>query len=174
MQLIARAGEKKANIRMDKFIYNSCLAGALLGFGCAGSLTVGSSPWFSENAPGVESFFMAIVFPIGLVSIALTGAELWTSTIFYTTVAFLERRASILSLAKTWSVSYFANLGGILFFLFVNCIWAGVFKETSLQEYCVEFAVGKAQEPTWYNIFLSAIGGMFFMPLLYWPFDWSY
>ena len=78
----------------------------------------------------------------------------------YTTVAMLERRATILDLAKTWSISYLANLGGILFFLFVNIIWAGVFSSQSQQDYCVEYAVGKAQSPTWYNIFLSGIGGM--------------
>lgn len=82
MQLVARTGEKKAHIRIDKFIFNSVLAGALLGFGCAASLVVGSSPWYNENAPGVESMLAGMVFPIGLILIALTGAELWTSTIF--------------------------------------------------------------------------------------------
>ena len=77
----------------------------------------------------------------------------------YTSVAFFEGRATILSLAKTWTISYICNLGGILFFLFVNCIWAGVFASQSQQDYCREYAVGKAQEPTWYNILLSAIGG---------------
>lgn len=77
----------------------------------------------------------------------------------YTTVALLERRATILDLAKTWSISYLANLGGILFFLFVNIIWAGVFSSQAQQDHCVDYAVGKAQSPTWYNIFLSAIGG---------------
>lgn len=81
MQLVARTGEKKATIRIDKFIYNSVLAGALLGFGCAASLIVGASPWYAENAPGVESMLAGMVFPIGLILIALTGAELWTSTI---------------------------------------------------------------------------------------------
>lgn len=82
MQLVARTGEKKAKIRVDKFIVNSILAGALLGFGCAASLVVGASPWYAENAPGVESMLAGMVFPIGLILIALTGAELWTSTIF--------------------------------------------------------------------------------------------
>lgn len=79
----------------------------------------------------------------------------------YTSVAFLERRATVLGLAKTWSISYLANLGGILFFLFINCIYAGVFASQTLQDHCVDYAVGKAQDPTWYNIFLSAIGGGF-------------
>lgn len=158
MQLVARTGEKKASIRLDKFIYNTLLAGAMLGFGCAATLVVGASPWYSENASGVGSMLSAMVFPIGLITIALTGAELWTSTIFYTSVAYFERRATLLSLAKTWSISYIGNLAGILFFLFINCIYSGVFKEQSLQDYCVEFAISKAQSPAWYNILCSGIG----------------
>lgn len=71
----------------------------------------------------------------------------------------MERRASLLDLAKTWSIAWIANLGGMLFFLFINCVYAGVFKDQALQDYCVMFAIGKAQEPTWYNILCSAIGG---------------
>lgn len=87
MQLVARTGEKKASIRLDKFIYNSILAGMLLGFGCAAALVVGASPWYNENAPGVESMLAGAVFPIGLILIALTGAELWTSTIMVCVVS---------------------------------------------------------------------------------------
>lgn len=76
-------------------------------------------------------------------------------------MAFFEHRATVLSLVKTWSLSYVANLGGILFFLFINCIYAGVFDSDTMQEHCRSYAVGKAQSPTWYNIFCSAIGGLF-------------
>lgn len=82
MQLIARSGEKKCVMRLDKFIYNSIIAGPLLGFGCAAALIAGDSPWYSDNAPGVIHTLAGAVFPIGLILIALTGAELWTSTVF--------------------------------------------------------------------------------------------
>lgn len=82
MQLIARSGEKKCVMRLDKFIYNSIIAGPLLGFGCAAALIAGDAPWYSDNAPGVIHTLAGAVFPIGLILIALTGAELWTSTVF--------------------------------------------------------------------------------------------
>lgn len=82
MQLIARQGEKKVKMRLDKFVFNSLLAGPLLGFGCAAALIAGDAPWYTENAPGVIHTLAGAVFPIGLIMIALTGAELWTSTIF--------------------------------------------------------------------------------------------
>ena len=42
-----------------------------------------------------------------------------TDTYQYSIVALLHRRISILDLAKTWVVSFFANLGGMLFFVLV-------------------------------------------------------
>lgn len=206
MQLIARSGEKKAKMRLDKFFYNSVLAGALLGFGCAAALIAGDAPWYTENAPGVIHVLAGAVFPIGLIMIALTGSELWTSTIFvgltpsafrlvlrsrrrkrerkpkklqgtneragllipisilicdlaqYTGVAFFERRVTILHLAKTWTVAYLGNLGGILFFMYVICIYGNVFSSESSQAHTVSYAIGKAQTPGWHNIFCSAIG----------------
>ncbi|KAI7085639.1 Formate/nitrite transporter [Hortaea werneckii] len=158
MQLIARSGEKKCVMRLDKFIYNSIIAGPLLGFGCAASLIAGDSPWYSDNAPGVIHTLAGAVFPIGLILIALTGAELWTSTVFYTSVALFEGRASLLNVLKTWFLAFFANLGGILFFMYIICIYGGVFMAESAQEHCRTYAIRKAQSPGWHQIFLSAIG----------------
>ncbi|GAB7363269.1 hypothetical protein MBLNU230_g3550t1 [Neophaeotheca triangularis] len=158
MQLIARSGEKKCKMRLDKFIYNSILGGAYIGFGCAAALVAGDAPWFQENAPGPISVLAGAVFPVGLITIALTGAELWTSTVFYTTVALLERRATVLGVLKTWAISFIANCGGILFFCFPICIWGGVFSSASAQAHTVDYAVGKAQDHAWHEIFLSAIG----------------
>ncbi|RMZ31331.1 hypothetical protein D0859_04564 [Hortaea werneckii] len=141
MQLIARSGEKKCVMRLDKFIYNSIIAGPLLGFGCAAALIAGDAPWYSDNAPGVIHTLAGAVFPIGLILIALTGAELWTSTVFYTSVAFFERRASLLNVLKTWVLAFFSNLGGILFFMYIICIYGGVFMAESAQEHCPNWLV---------------------------------
>lgn len=82
MQLVCRSGAKKCKMRIDKFIVNSILGGAYIGFGCAAALIAGDASWYTENAPGPIKVLAGAVFPIGLIVIALTGAELWTSTIF--------------------------------------------------------------------------------------------
>ena len=48
---------------------------------CALVLSVNTSPWYQDNAPGLIRFIAALVFPIGLVMITLTGADLFTTNI---------------------------------------------------------------------------------------------
>lgn len=79
-ELICRAGVKKGNTRPDKVFLSAIFGGCILSFGCAVSLTAVTAPWYQENAPGLVKLAGAIVFPIGLVTIFLTGAELFTST----------------------------------------------------------------------------------------------
>lgn len=79
-ELICRAGVKKGNTRPDKVFLSAIFGGCILSFGCAVSLTAVTAPWYQENAPGLVKLVGAIVFPIGLVTIFLTGAELFTST----------------------------------------------------------------------------------------------
>lgn len=59
---------------------SQCSAGALLGFAGACTLSINASPWYSENAPGLLRMIGAIIFPLGLVMIVLTGADLFTGT----------------------------------------------------------------------------------------------
>lgn len=79
IELISRMGTKKANMRIDKLIMNSIMGGLLLGFGCALNLSTLSSPWFQTNAPGLIRTIGACFFPVGLIMVFLTGADLFTS-----------------------------------------------------------------------------------------------
>jgi formate/nitrite transporter FocA (FNT family) len=118
-ELVSRIGAKKARMRIDKMFINSFMGGALISFGCALSLSTNSSPWFQTNAPGLIRTISAMVFPVGLIMVVLTGADLFTSYCMYSVVALLHRRCSFLDLLKTWFVSFFGNLAGALFFMAV-------------------------------------------------------
>jgi len=118
-ELVSRIGAKKARMRIDKMFVNSFLGGALISFGCALSLSTNSSPWFQANAPGLIRTISAMVFPVGLIMVVLTGADLFTSYCMYSVVALLHRRCSFFDLLKTWVVSFFGNLAGALFFMAV-------------------------------------------------------
>lgn len=80
VELISRAGVKKGNMRPDKVFLSAVSAGCLLSFGCAVSLTAMTAPWYQENAPGLIKLIGAGVFPLGLVMVVLTGADLFTAT----------------------------------------------------------------------------------------------
>lgn len=79
-ELICRAGVKKGRSRPDKVLLSGISGGCILAFGCAVSLTALTAPWYQENATGLIKLIGAIVFPLGLVTVILTGADLFTST----------------------------------------------------------------------------------------------
>jgi formate/nitrite transporter len=99
------------------------------------------------------------MFPIGLVMIVLTGSDLFTSNIMFMTTVFLHRRIHIKDVLISWVVSYAGNLGGMLFFMAVIIGYGGVL--TDIPAYKPEtanFAIQKAQQPGWHQVFLRAIG----------------
>lgn len=95
----------------------------------------------------------------GLVMIVLTGADLFTSNVMFMTTAFCHRRVTIVDLAKSWFVSFFGNLAGMLFFTCVLIGYGGIFEEsTAYTSAAITIATQKAYDPQWHQIFLRAIG----------------
>lgn len=80
IELVSRAGVYKGNMPVYKVFLSSTSAGCLLSFAAATSLSINSSPWYQDNAPGLIRALGALAFPYGLVMIVLTGADLCTGT----------------------------------------------------------------------------------------------
>ena len=158
VELVSRIGTKKAGTRLDKLFVNSLLVGPLLGFGCAVTLSTEAAPWFQTNAPGLIRTIAATYFPIGLVMIVLSGADLFTSNIMFTTAALLERRISIVQVFKINVVSFFGNLAGTLFFMAIVTGYGGVFSLPAYKEAVFTLATQKMVLPEWHQIMLRAIG----------------
>ena len=106
IELVSRIGTKKAHMRLDKLFVNSLMSGPLLGFGCAVLVSTNASPWYQDHAPGLIRTLGALLFPIGLVMIVLSGADLFTSNVMFMWTAFLHRRVTIYDVAKSWVISY--------------------------------------------------------------------
>ncbi|KAF4627727.1 hypothetical protein G7Y89_g10427 [Cudoniella acicularis] len=156
-ELVSRIGAKKARMGIDKMFINSFMGGALISFGCALALSTNASPWFQTNAPGLIRTISAMVFPVGLIMVVLTGADLFTSYCMYSVVALLHRRCSFLDLLKTWFVSFFGNLAGALFFMAVLTGYGGTFETGAYLDEALAFAKAKAVTPKWHQIFLKGI-----------------
>lgn len=82
VELAGRQGVYKANMRIDKMFISSVVAGMLLAFACAVSLSTQTAPWYQnpENAPGLIRMIGAVIFPFGLVMIVVTGVDLCTGS----------------------------------------------------------------------------------------------
>ena len=111
----SRAGVTKANMRIDKIFFSSVMAGCILALACAATLSTNTAPWYQENAPGLIRMIGAVVFPWGLATIVLSGADLCTGSFLFTTVSMLQRRLSPWKALLHWFITFFGNLAGSLF-----------------------------------------------------------
>ena len=48
---------------------------------CAVALSTETAPWYQENAPGLIRTIGSCFFPVGLIMIVLSGADLFTSNV---------------------------------------------------------------------------------------------
>ncbi|EXA30178.1 hypothetical protein FOVG_18441 [Fusarium oxysporum f. sp. pisi HDV247] len=175
IELISRSGVKRGNMRPDKVFLSAVSAGCLLGFGCGVSLCAMTAPWYTENAPGLVKLFGAGVFPLGLVLVVLTGADLFTATTMFTLTAVLQGRLPIRKMLLHWFLCFFGNLAGSLFVMSIimGCkSWhplsakvainilldGGVFDAPPYKEVVISFASKKQISPQVHQIFLKAIG----------------
>jgi len=154
----ARAGVMKANMRPDKIFFSSFVAGCILAFACAATLSTNASPWYQENAPGLIRMLGAVIFPWGLATIVISGADLCTGSFMFTTVAVLQRRLSIGKLLMHWFITFFGNLCGSLLIVGLMTGEAGIFDTAPYNAFVFTFNAKKVVTPTWGMIFLRGIG----------------
>jgi len=112
VELCSRAGVGKANMRIDKIFFSSFMAGCLLAFACAVLLSTNASQWYQENAAGFIRMVGAIVFPFGLVTVVLTGADLCTGSFMvrpklWIVIGFSDALVIVHhDLCATWPIEY--------------------------------------------------------------------
>ena len=169
VQRISAIGVQKAQQRIDHMIIKSFLAGVLLSFGGLFLLTVGggSAPLTESLGPGIHKMIQAAVFPIGLVLVSLTGAELFTGNTMALTVSTLHRKTTWINLIVSWIVSFFGNLVGCLFFQYILVYYASLLSNDPYRSYTVKFAEVKGNLE-WHQIFLRGIGGNWLVCLAVW------
>ena len=107
------------------------------------SVTVaGGANQLAIDNPSLRSFIIAILFPINLVIITVTGGLLFTGATFTTPSAWLEGKASLVNVFRVIGLAWCGNMiGGILFALLVH--WCGLLVETGPANVPVATAAGK-------------------------------
>ncbi|TKA61414.1 hypothetical protein B0A55_11877 [Friedmanniomyces simplex] len=158
VELCSRAGVMKANMRIDKIFASSFMAGCLLAFACAAVLSTNTAPWYQDNAPGLIRMIGALIFPFGLVTIVVTGADLCTGSFMFTTISALHRRLFPLKMLTHWFITFWGNLAGSLFVMAIIIGYGGVFNSAAYRAEVETFANTKVVTPEWHMIFLRGIG----------------
>lgn len=150
---------RKARQPLSQLILKSFLGGVYLSVGGLFLLILGGgAPGLATNYPGVQKALGAAVFPIGLIIIVTTGLELCTSNFMVMTITTLQRRTTVLDLAKSWVVSFLGNLAGAMFFGGILVYWTGLIDAAPYHAYAITLAEHKAAGANWREIFLRGIG----------------
>jgi formate/nitrite transporter len=112
------AGKYKTTLPAWNMILRGFMAGAYIAMGAA-LATVCSTGAADFLGPGVGKLILGGVFPVGLIIIVLTGAELFTGDAMLAPMAAFIHRVSWASVIKLWVLVYIGNLIGSIVFAYI-------------------------------------------------------
>ncbi|MBP2132169.1 formate/nitrite transporter [Methanomicrobium sp. W14] len=163
---VGTAGKGKCALPAWNMLLRGFMAGAYIAMGAA-LATVCSTGVADYLGSGMAKFVLGAVFPVGLIIIVLTGAELFTGDAMFAPMAAFIHRISWGSVLRLWLWVYIGNLiGSIVFAYFVAygpyTSWSatGTATVTAFGMTAVNIAAGKTSyiglAATW-SCFLKAI-----------------
>lgn len=105
----AGIGVRKAGAGVGRLFLSGILAGFAIGVG--GAVTTAAT-FAIENASAAK-IISGVLFPLGLIMVLLTGAELFTGNCLMT-ISLLERRIRLRGMLRNFAVVYLGNFLGAL------------------------------------------------------------
>ncbi|KAF4598529.1 hypothetical protein EYR38_006933 [Pleurotus pulmonarius] len=145
------------------------LAGAMLSFGgLLSEIISGGSAGINSANPGLVKIMGGFVFPVGLVMIVLQGQELLTSNMMVFPMGLIKGVIPWWSLPVNWIIVTFGNLVGSLFFAAILVRYSGIISTEPYLTYAKTFAMHKASDPAWHQIFLRGIGCNWLVSVAVW------
>jgi len=167
--LFVQHGIKKHNDRYHSIFMKAFMAGAMLSFGgLLSEVLQGGAAGLTATDPGIVKVLGGFVFPVGLVMIVLQGQELLTSNMMIFPMAVATRSIPWWSLPLNWLIVFFGNLAGSLFFAAILTHYSGIVSVDPYASFIKTFAIHKAGEPEWHQIFLRGIGCNWLVSVAVW------
>ncbi|EIM79884.1 Formate/nitrite transporter [Stereum hirsutum FP-91666 SS1] len=159
----------KHRTRLDMIFFKAFMAGAMLSFGGLLSEVIqGGAAGLTASNPGIVKVLGGFVFPVGLVMIVLQGQELLTSNMMIFPMAAIKGAIPWWSIPLNWLVVTFGNLTGSLFFAAILVKYSGIISTAPYDTFVQTFAIHKAGDPQWHQIFLRGIGCNWLVSIAIW------
>lgn len=162
------SGLIKGRMPIRKFILLALLGGVFIAFG--GLLTVvvaGGMPGVASTNPGVINFVSGALFPVGLIMVAIAGADLFTSDCTAMTLPFLQKQITYKTVLKVWILSYVFNFFGSQFVAGVLASGTGMLSADPWQTYLHTLA-GKKINQDFLTVLIKGIGANWLVCLGMW------
>ncbi len=115
---IGTAGKSKTSLPALNMLVRAFLAGAYVAMG-ATLATVSSTDAAAYFGPGISQLIVGAVFPVGLMLVVFTGAELFTGDAMFAPMSILQSHIGMRKLVYLWGIVYVGNLIGSVFMAFL-------------------------------------------------------
>ncbi|MBF0576877.1 formate/nitrite transporter family protein [Dysgonomonas sp. GY617] len=156
--LFAESATYKRNIPFIKFCILSILGGMFIAFGGLLSIMVsGGMPGIGAANPGLVKFVAGALFPVGLIMVSITGADLFTSNCAGFCFPLLQRKINVSIFFKYLLLSYLFNFIGTQFIAFVLSYEVGLLDKQPWQTYLHHYSEVKVSQD-FFTIFIKGIG----------------
>ena len=106
----SKSGAAKTTLSGVKTFVLAVFAGIFIAFGAFGSQVVG----VSAGSESLGKFLSALVFPVGLLMVIMTGSELFTGNSLMV-ISVLDKKATVKGLFRNWGIVYLGNFVGSVF-----------------------------------------------------------
>lgn len=154
----AASADKKKNLSLTKFGILSILGGAFIAFGGLLSIMVsGGMTGIGATNPGLVKFVAGALFPIGLIMVSITGADLFTSNCAGFCFPLLQNKINIKVFFKYLTLSFLFNFIGTQFIAFVLSYQVGLLDNQPWQAYLHHYSEVKVNQD-FLTVLLKGIG----------------
>ncbi|GAA0466343.1 putative transporter YrhG [Paractinoplanes deccanensis] len=175
-QAAVATGVKKAELRWDKVLVGSFLAGAYIAFGGLVAIAV-SSGLDPRTWGSLPTLFTGAAFTLGLVLVLVAGSHLLTGNMMLVPIGAMQGRLSGGDIARNLTIVLVGNLAGALFVAYFLAVQSGVIGDVGTDagtsggmayERLASIADGKALHESNWQIFLRAVGCNWLVCLAVW------
>src|SRR5690554_5397160 len=137
----------KSKKSFTKFALMAILGGAFIALG--GLLTVmvaGGMPGVALANPGIVKFVAGALFPVGLIMVSITGADLFTSNCASFTFPLFNKEITLARAAIILIISYLFNFIGAQFIAFLLSANVGLFDVDPWRSYLINYSELKVNQ----------------------------
>ncbi len=143
----AATGVYKSKLPIPKFTLIAILGGAFIAFGGLLSVMVaGGMPGIGAANPGLIKFIAGSLFPVGLIMVSLTGADLFTSDCTAFTLPLMKKQLKAATFVRLLVCSYLFNFVGAQLVAYFMSSGVGLFSHDPWQEYLHSYSTAKVNQ----------------------------
>ncbi|NDW10893.1 formate/nitrite transporter family protein [Dysgonomonas sp. 520] len=152
------SGIYKTSLTFSKFALIAVLGGAFIAFGGLLSVMVaGGMPGIGDTNPGLVKFVAGALFPVGLIMVSVTGADLFTSDCTAFTLPLLEKQIKIFTFVKFLVLSYIFNFLGAQIIAYFLSSGVGFFDKDPWLGYLHHYSEAKVNQD-FMKVLIKGIG----------------